>query len=207
MTPPPRPQPLDGTRPLDGEGRRQLRALNRASLFRFQWRWPFTLLALFNGIAVTVNALFWVPPVQAIGLGVAGSLVTVAAAMFPLVSLDQWRDLRISSRRPWVIGYFTDQGTQLVRPIGDSWYLSHHLATKPGRGLAGPFRRRVFRHLADEADRLQVRITMHCTVPRLVEQYQQDMVGLRVVHVQQRTLLGIRTSQRFTLERTPQHQA
>lgn len=55
--------------------------------------------------------------------------------------------------RGWLVGYFTLAATQLVHPdrVG-TWILTDHFARRRGHGLAAPFRRQVFAHLAAEAD-------------------------------------------------------
>lgn len=93
------------------------------------------------------------------------------------------------ARAGWLVGYFDETATQLVHPRRGGWELSDHHAVVRGVGIAAPFRRRVFAHLAGEADRHQVAITMSTPVPKLAAIYQADMPGLRVIGTR-RTLFG-----------------
>lgn len=58
----------------------------------------------------------------------------------------------------------------------------HHHALHRGHHLAGPFRHRVFQHLAAEADRLQVVIITDTRVRKLADLYTADMPGLTLVN-------------------------
>lgn len=81
----------------------------------------------------------------------------------------------------WVVGYFTAQSSQLVHPEDGDWVLTDHYTAHRGGGEAGPFRRRVFAHLAVEADLHRVEIRFDTKVPRLVEIYLRDMPGLELI--------------------------
>ena len=81
----------------------------------------------------------------------------------------------------WVVGYFTTQSSQLVHPEDGDWVLTDHYTAHRGVGEAGPFRQRVFAHLAAEADLHRVEIRFDTKVPRLVEIYLRDMPGLELI--------------------------
>ena len=81
----------------------------------------------------------------------------------------------------WVVGYFTAQSSQLVHPEDGNWVLTDHYTAHRGVGEAGPFRQRVFAHLAAEADLHRVEIRFDTKVPRLVEIYLRDMPGLELI--------------------------
>lgn len=103
-------------------------------------------------------------------------------------------------RRGWLVGYFTADASQLVHPNhAGAWILSDHFARRRGHGLAAAFRRRVFTHLAAEADRHQVVIVMETHAEKLANIYTRDMPRLCVV-AQRRTALS---GQRFVLQRDP----
>jgi hypothetical protein len=94
-----------------------------------------------------------------------------------------------------VVGYFDDTATQLVRCQEDRWTMADHFAVHPGRGEAAAFRRRIFAHVAGEADRHGATIAMTTRVAKLRDRYLAEMPGLRVVESRR----GV-----WHLERTPQ---
>jgi hypothetical protein len=110
-------------------------------------------------------------------------------------SIRRWR------RHGWVVGYFGDTATMLVHPTAEgAWMLSDHVAAHRGRGLATPFRRRVFHHLAEEADRLQVVIVLDTRVRKLCRLYLDDMPGLKLVNDTRRDFIARRV---YDLRRDP----
>ncbi len=126
-------------------------------------------------------------------------VVYFAAAVAFIAAVQLFFDAR-RRRRGWLVGYFTADASQLVHPNrAGAWILSDHFARRRGHGLAAAFRRQVFSHLTDEADRHQVAIVMDTHAEKLARIYAQDMPGLRVV-AQRRTMLNGRT---FTLQRDP----
>lgn len=103
-------------------------------------------------------------------------LCLLAVPIGTLWSLHRWR------QQGWVVGYFDDTATQLVHPTPDgAWQLSDHHALHRGRRSAAPFRRRLFQHLAAEADRHQVVIITDTRVRKLADLYLADMPGLTLV--------------------------
>lgn len=104
------------------------------------------------------------------------ALWLVLAPVGPLVGV--WINTHPPQR--WVVGLFSDTGTQLVRQEGSRWYLTDHFAWVRGNGSARAFRRDAFAELARQADLLGVTITMQTTVKKLKDTYLQDMPGLVV---------------------------
>jgi hypothetical protein len=81
----------------------------------------------------------------------------------------------------WVVGYFDQTATLLVHANADgAWEMSDHHAVRRGHGFAQPFRERVFRHLAEEADRHRVVIVATTLVPKLARSYMAEMPGLMI---------------------------
>lgn len=100
----------------------------------------------------------------------------VLAAAAPVVGV--WVNTHPPHR--WVVGMFSDTGTQLVRQDHAQWYLTDHFAWVRGNGSARAFRQEAFAELARQADLLGVIITMQTTVKKLKDTYLQDMPGLVV---------------------------
>lgn len=97
--------------------------------------------------------------------------------------------------------YFDATATMIVHPTPEgAWLLSDHVAAHRGRGSATPFRRRVFDHLASEADRLQVVIVTETRVPKLCRLYLDDMPGLKLVNDTRRDFIARRI---YDLRRDP----
>lgn len=104
------------------------------------------------------------------------ALWLVLAPVGPLVGV--W--INTHPPRRWVVGLFSEAGTQLVRQEGSHWYLTDHFAWVRDKGSARPFRQQAFTELARQADLLGVTITMQTTVEKLKDTYLQDMLGLIV---------------------------
>lgn len=187
---PPQPGPLPGTEPLTPD---TIRLLGRLTLRQLD----VGLLAYVVAAALLVGGLWLVGglpyglPLDPIGAAIATIvmfLVTLALLPFGIRwSIRRWR------RHGWVVGYFDDTATLLVHPTPEgAWMLSDHVAAHRGRGLATPFRRRVFHHLADEADRLQAVILLDTRVRKLRRLYLDDMPGLKLVNDTRRDFIGRR---------------
>lgn len=139
--------------------------------------------------------------------GVSAVVVTIAlvavwlvVGAMMLVAVAQLLTNAHRRRRGWLVGYFTADASQLVHPNhAGAWILSDHFARRRGHGLAAAFRRRVFTHLAAEADRHQVVIVMETHAEKLAHIYTQDMPELRVV-AKRRTING----PTWSLQRDPQ---
>lgn len=128
-----------------------------------------------------------------------GTVVFVVSLLCVPIStlwfLHRWR------RRAWVVGYFDHTATQLVHPDDQgAWLLSDHHALTRGHGLAASFRRSVFHHLANEADRQHVDIVTNTRVPRLAHIYVADMPGLVIESNSRRDFIGRRI---YDLRRHP----
>lgn len=197
-SPPPQPSPLSGTKPLTPQ---TMRLLGRLSLRQLD---PGLLVyvvavSLLVGGCWLVGGLPYGLPLQPVEGAIAAIVVfLVSLGLLPLGirwSLRRWR------RQGWVVGYFDDTATMLVHPTRDgAWMLSDHVAAKRGHGLATPFRRRVFQHLAGEADRLQVVIVTSTRVAKLCRLYLNDMPGLELVDDTRRDFIARRI---YELRRDP----
>ncbi len=122
-------------------------------------------------------------------------LCLLAVPIGTLWSLHRWR------QQGWVVGYFDDTATQLVHPDEQgAWLLSDHHAFTRGGGLAAPFRRAVFHHLASEADRFGVDIVTDTRARMLAGIYMDDMPGLAIESDSRRDHIGRRI---FNLRRHP----
>ena len=114
-------------------------------------------------------------------------LCLLAVPTGTLWSLHRWR------QQGWVVGYFDDTATQLVHPDDQgAWLLSDHHAFTRGRGLAAPFRRAVFHHLAKEADRFGVEIVTNTRARKLAGIYMDDMPGIAIEGESRRDHIGRR---------------
>ena len=144
---------------------------------------------LVGALAFVLAWRFRGDPVLAGVAALAGSLGSAALFWQVLGALVVRVGIRRMTRSGWLLRYFDETSTQIVHPRHGGWELSGHHAARQAEGIAGPFRQRVFAHLAAEADRLRVVITTSTTVPTLVDIYQADMPGLKLVGVR-RTLFG-----------------
>lgn len=188
--PPPPPAPLAGTQPLNKATRRRMVHGARTQLLRASHRKMSLALAIGAGGAAA--GLAWSLNVGAAGIGawaLTGTLGFAAFVWWILAPMVVHTGMAVMARAGWLVGYFDDTATQLVHPRHGCWELSDHQAVQQGKGIAAPFRRRVFAHLAAEADHLEVAITMGTRVDKLVSIYQADMPGLYLVSTK-RTLFG-----------------
>lgn len=174
----PVPAPLDGTRSLTRTMQLRLAALSFRHMDGCMRSAALGIVALgivlYAGFLVVLGVQ---DALQSSLILLAVNLVAIPAS-FPIAQSLKFRRWRTEG---WLIGYFDDTATLLVRAGDDVWILSDHLAIRRGRGLAAPFRRRVFAHLAAEADRLGVAIITDTTSHTLARIYEQDMPGLQVI--------------------------
>ena len=184
----PRPRRLPGTTPLTPE---TLRVLQWVSFRHFDIALILYITAnsLLIGTLWLVRGLPYGQPLDPAG-GTIAALVMFVAGLVCL-PFGIWWSITRWQRQGWVVGYFDDTATQLVHltPEG-AWQLSDHHALHRGHHLAGPFRRRVFQHLAAEADRLQVVIITDTRVRKLADLYIADMPGLTLVNDTRRDVIG-----------------
>lgn len=185
MSPTPRPSPLTGTEPLTWW------TLTRLLSWILRWRTSRTstrwLLA--GLVAVATTATFIYLSVHGVQLAtaalVSGGIVLGAttAGVVGAPTLIAAGTLAWARLGPgWTVGYFDNTAGLIVRPDGSGvWKMSDHVGRRPGHGGAAGFRRRVFVHLAEEADRSHVRIVTNTRVEKLVDRYIEDLPGLRVV--------------------------
>lgn len=177
--PVPQPGPLKGTEPLNGRTRLKLLRLTIRHTDRctavivlgllLTWTASYALLLWTLDIPTTAGEL---------ALGSAAMLAAFVLIGFPLgqaLMIARWR-----RHEGWVVGYFDATATLLVHPEDGAWVLSDHAAEHRGRGLARPFRRKVFAHLAAEADGLGVPIVVATTVRALADLYVADLPHLKV---------------------------
>ncbi len=183
ITVPPPPEPLPGTQPLTSANRRRMVVVSRSRLLatgRAKAVWLGLAVAVVAG-SIGFATLLHADPVAFAGVAIAGLVgyaIVLWWALSPLiVRLGMWA----MARAGWLVGYFDETATQLVHPRRGAWELSDHHAVVQGAGLAASFRRRVFAHLAAQADRHRVAITMTTRVPKLAAIYEGDMPGLRVI--------------------------
>lgn len=145
--------------------------------------------SLLVGTAWLVGGLAFGQPLNPIG-GLLAGLVTGIAILAFLPFAIRW-SVRRWQRQGWVVGYFDHTATQLVHPTPEgAWQLSDHHALHRGHRLAAPFRRRVFQHLAEEADRLHVAIITDTRVRKLANLYIADMPGLNLISDTRRDVIG-----------------
>jgi hypothetical protein len=187
---PPQPLPLPGTEPLTPDTVRLLGRLSLRQLDPGLLAYVAAAALLVGGLWLVGGLPYGVPldPMRAVMATVVVFLVPLALLPFGIRwSIRRWR------RQGWVVGYFDDAATMIVHPTPEgAWLLSDHVAAHRGRGLATPFRRRVFGHLASEADRLQVVIVTETRVPRLCRLYLDDMPGLQLVNDTRRDFIARR---------------
>ena len=191
MTVPHAPAPLAGTQPLTEAGRQRMVAASRSRLLAGTGAkvfWAVLAVAVVAG-SIGFALLLHANPVASASLAVAtlvGYAIFLWWVLSPIiVRVGMWS----MARAGWLVGYFDETATQLVHPRSGGGELSAPHAVPRGGGTAPPSRRRVFTHLAAEADRHQVPITMSSRIPKLVAIYQADMPGLRVIGTA-RTLFG-----------------
>ncbi len=200
-TPPvPRPGPLEGTEPLNARTRLKLLRLTVRHLDRY------SVAVLLGAMLIsTVTYAFLssnmgnprAPGQLAIDSAIVlGVSVLFAFPIGQAVTIARWR-----RNSGWVVGYFDSTATLLVHPKDGAWMLSDHMAEHKGRGLARPFRQKVFAHLAAEADRLGVPILTDTSVKALADLYVADLPGLKMIDQVSRDWRG-RTS--YNLRREPQ---
>ncbi len=176
---PPRPDPLPGTMPLNPE---TLRVLQWVSFRHFDVGLLVYIAAasLLIGTTWYVAGLPYGRPLDPTA-GVAAGLIMGAAGLACL-PFGIWWSIKRWQRQGWVVGYFDDTATQLVHPTPEgAWQLSDHHALRRGHRSAAPFRRRVFQHLAREADRHQIVIITDTRVRKLANLYLADLPGLTLV--------------------------
>lgn len=177
---PPAPSPLAGTAPLNPATYRLLVRLTlRDARHHAVAVWGVVGVEICT--ALLVGGFAWLQGEPDPLGGAAVWSLTMVAAMLPMTVVAQGLNFAGWARRGWLVGYFTDRSTQLVHPEDGAWVLTDHLTRHPGKGQAGPFRRAVFSHLASEADRHRVAITMETTAPRLASLYMAEMPGLEIV--------------------------
>ena len=185
ITVPPPPAPLPGTQPLTSANRQRMVVASRSRLLataRARAFWlglAFAVVAGSIGFAMVLHA----DPAAFARVAIAGLVGYAIFLWWVLSPLIVRVGMRARARAGWLVGYFDETSTQLVHPRLGSWELSDHHAVVQGRGVAAPFRRRVFTHLAAEADHHQVPITMSTRVPKLAAIYEVDMPGLRVIGI------------------------
>ena len=196
--PPPQPSPLSGTEPLTPDTVRLLGRLSRRQLDPGLLAYVAAAALLVGGLWLVGGLPYGLPldPMRAVIATVVVFLVPLALLPFGIRwSIRRWR------RQGWVVGYFDATATMIVHPTPEgAWLLSDHVAAHRGRGFATPFRRRVFDHLASEADRLQVVIVTETRVPKLCRLYLDDMPGLKLVNDTRRDFIARRI---YDLRREP----
>lgn len=164
------PAPLEGTRPLSGHTLLLLVRLDFRQMKPAVW---VLLWVMFCGSVYAMS--------QAVGVGlpwwavllVAGCVAVPFVAAARVGTLSQWR------LRGWLVGYFDDNSSLLVHRDRDGhWLISDHMTIRPHQGSARQFRRRVFDHLARQADRHQAVIVTDTSSEKLANLYAADMLGL-----------------------------
>ena len=194
----PGPSPIAGMDSLNGRSFRRLAwlSLRNAPANR-------VIMAVTGAMVVSLALASWfIAGMQGAAhpLAVAAVATPVGLGVF-VVLLLFLQELVIRSWKRnggWVVGYFTANSCQLVHPDDDAWVLTDHLTAHRGHGEAGPFRRQVFAHLASEADRFGVTITLDTRVRRLADLYVQEMPGLEVTGVRRQRFATV-----YMLQRTP----
>lgn len=191
VTVPPPPAPLAGTEPLTKANRRRMVNAARSRLLEstpVKVFWSVLAAVVVAG-AIGFALLLHADPTAFAGVAIVGLIGYAIFLWWVLSPLAVRLKMQAIGRAGWLVGYFDQTATQLVHPRRGGWELSDHHAVVQGAGIAAPFRRRVFTHLAAEADRHQVAITMDTLVPKLVTIYEADMPGLRLIGTK-RTLFG-----------------
>lgn len=193
MSSPCSPAPIQGTRGLSPATGALLAALAVRYYFlgragRISWLiWGVAAMWALVVLGVARS------PRWAVVAGVAVLLLFVVLIPIGLLASTWWSRCRGGV----VVGYFDDTATQLVRCRQERWSMGDHFAVHPGRGEATAFRRRIFAHVAGEADRHGATITMTTRVAKLRDRYLSELPGLHVVEFRRGAWL---------LERTPRNQ-
>lgn len=195
---PPLPGQLSGTEPLTRRNIRRLLVMTVLHLDSGVFGVMVFVAAMIGGLQLIGDVAAGRPADAA---NAAGWAVTVLASCLISVPLSFMWSLRRLRSRGWLVGYFDQTATLLVHPSDQgAWDLTDHHATRRGRGLAQPFRERVFRHLAGEADGHHVVIIATTLVPKLARSYQTDMPGLAITGDRGRDPIGRRL---YHLRREP----
>lgn len=189
--PPPRvvarPRPLAGTEPLTPE---TLRVLQWVSFKHLDVALILYIVAasLLIGTAWLVSGLPYGRPLNLVAGIVAGLVMGVLG--LACLPFGIWWSVQRWQRQGWVVGYFDDTAIQLVHPTPEgAWRLSDHHALRRGHHLAGPFRRRVFEHLAAEADRHRIVVVTDTRARKLADLYIAEMPGLTLVNDTRRDVI------------------
>ena len=186
-------QAMDAPRPLVGTAPLGLRTLSRQLGWVLRRR-RLMVLQLVLVVLAGVNGVLW------FGWALRALLAPVVALIGSVLLVLVLRAGQVWLCRPWTVGYFTRDASQLVHPVKPGvWLLSDHTSRRRGHGHGAKLRRVVFPHLAAEADRVGATIEMTTTVPQLAEAYLRDMPGLRLVD----EVPGRRGSTQFRLVRPP----
>lgn len=194
----PQPGPLRGTEPLTPRSVRMLLSVSFRHMDPALFLYIVGVSLLVAGFQLMIGQLFSsrLPVGDAVVLGTAVFVMSlICVPISTLWSLHRWR------RQAWVVGYFDHTATQLVHPDDHgAWLLSDHHALRRGHGLAARFRRSVFHHLANEADRAHIDIVTNTRVPKLAQRYMADMPGLVIENNSRRDFIGRRL---YDLRRHP----
>lgn len=182
-----KPCPLDGTEGLTPHNAARLSVLMIRHYFGFRFGYRRDSAMIWFTVtfaAVTALIVAWPLGCPAVAWITIGAMLATVAMFGALIVVGLLVSLWWGRRRGVVLGYFDATATQIVRCRGSRWVLGDHFAMHPGRGEAAPFRRRIFTHIAAEADRQGVTVAMSTRVPALRDRYVVDMPGLRIVSVQ-----------------------
>ena len=182
-----RPRPLAGTEPLTPD---TLQVLQWVSFKHLDVALIYYIVAasILIGTVWLVGGLPYGRPLDPIAGIVAGLVMGVGG--LACLPFGIWWSVQRWQRQGWVVGYFDDTATQLVHPTPEgAWQLSDHHTLRRGHHLARPFRRRVFQHLAAEADWHQVVIITDTRVRKLADLYIADMPGLTLVNDTRRDVI------------------
>lgn len=185
---PPPPGQLPGTEPLTKPNIRRLCLMTVLHLDLGVFGAMVFVAAVAGAFQLIGDVMVGQRPNPANAAVWAGTVLAFCLLSVPFSFLWTLKRLR---RHGWVVGYFDQTATLLVHADAQgAWEMSDHHATKRGRRLAQPFRQRVFRHLAAEADRHRAVIVATTLVPKLARSYQADMPGLEVVDDRRRDAIG-----------------
>lgn len=199
-TPPsstPEPGPLAGTDGLSLHSAARLSGLMIRHHFGHRFGWRRDSAAVWITVAVATSAvlvLAW-PQDRIIAVGLAVAAAAASMLMFMALIIIGLAVSLWWGPRGTVLGYFDGTATQIVHCHGARWVLDKHFAEHPGRGEATAFRKRVFTHIAAEADRHGATVAMSTRVLALCDHYLAEMPGLKVVAANRGT---------WYLERSPQ---
>ena len=176
-SPPPRPAPLAGTRPLGPRTIGQLTVLTIRHLSSTDWTVVAIYAAHVTGtlgiVSHTVHQPipWWAYPLITLGVAIAA------------LTIGRWLVLLRLTLFSWVVGYFDHNTMLLASPRRGRWVLSDHITKHPGQGEASDFRESVFGHLAAQADLHQVAIYIETLTPKLAQIYSRDLPGLRLLAI------------------------